>query len=243
MSATEVISVLNDYLTRCARSCVVRLRDPAFAPDSDEGNAGIFTGFFISPHGHLLTAFHPLKHRLWDTESLARFELDIEFDIANPSALRKSSTGMRVAAECAPRSSDFKSDWALLRLDHASDAYLPLAAKGYQPELCAPVRAYGFTEDQPLAPILGAYEGQYARAFPERSQFRVGFINRGVGQSGGPVVDLENRVVVGVVSGLYHRQELLTADAAFIDQGTFARLDLDADLETLAHHWRGLATE
>ena len=240
MSANEVMSVLNEYLTKCARSSVIRLRDPAFTPGSDEGNTGIFTGFFVSPHGHLLTAFHPLKHWLWDADSPAKFELDIEIDVTNRPPENKSSS-RRIVAECAPNSSDFKADWALLKLDYVSDAYLPVATAELPVELCSSVRAYGFTEDQPLLPSLGAYDGQYARTFPERSQFRVGFVDRGVGQSGGPVIDLESRMVIGVISGLYQRQELLTADAAIINQSTFAHLDLEADLGKLAYDWRGLA--
>lgn len=242
MPANEVVSILNEYLTKCARSCVVRLRDPTFAAGVGKDNTGVFTGFFISPHGHLLTAFHPLKHRIWDTESHASFELDLELDATSRPCGRESAA-RRIMAEYAPNSCDFKSDWALLKLDYTCDSYLPLATEGQHTELCAPVRAYGFTEDQPDLPGLGAYEGQYARPFPERSQFRVGFINRGVGQSGGPVVDLEKRVVIGVVSGLHHRQELLTADAAIINQDIFADSDMGADLERLAHRWRGLAAE
>jgi hypothetical protein len=209
MASNEVISVLNEYLTNCARSAVVRLRDPEF------GSApGIFTGFFISPQGHLLTAFHPLKHQLWDTGRPARFCLDVESD-------GTGAAPVRVVAEYEPGGSDFKADWALLRLDYAPAAYLPVAAAwAAQVDLCSAVRAYGFTEDQPGLASLGAYEGQYARAFPERSQFRMGFVDRGVGQSGGPVIDLRSRTVIGVVSGLYHRRELLTADAAIVDQGT-----------------------
>src|ERR1017187_1592287 len=189
MPGSEVISVLNEYLTRCARSAVVRLRDPAFVPGSGPGDLGIFTGFFVSPDGHLLMAFHPLKHKLWDTERTARFELDIEFDVTDPRGEPRPGPA-RVTAECAPGCCDFKADWALLKLDYTPGAYLPVAAEGRlqppQVDLCSAVRAYGFTGDQPDIPSLGAYEGQYARAFPERSQFRVGFVDRGVGQSGGP---------------------------------------------------------
>ena len=246
MPGSEVISVLNEYLTSSARSAVVRLRDPAFVPGSAPGSLGIFTGFFVSPVGHLLTAFHPLKHKLWDTERTARFELDIEFDVMGPPGGPRPSPA-RVTAECAPGGCDFKADWALLKLDYTPSAYLPIAAEGRlrppQVDLCSAVRAYGFTEDQPALPSLGAYEGQYSRAFPERSQFRMGFVNRGVGQSGGPVIDLTSRTVIGVVSGLHYRQELLTADAAIIDQATFADLDLGTDLKKLAYDWRGLAAE
>src|SRR5215472_15704118 len=217
MPSSEVISILNEYLTSSARLAVVRVRDPAFALSSDPGSLGICTGFFVSPVGHLLTAFHPLKHRLWDTERIVRFELDIEFDVAGqPGGSRLDSA--KVIAECAPGWCGFKADWALLKLDYAPRAYLPIAAVGFlrppHVDLCSAVRAYGFTEDQPDLPSLGASEGQYARAFPERSQFRVGLVDRGIGQSGGPVIDLRSRTVIGVVSGLYYRQELLTADAA-----------------------------
>ncbi len=246
MPGSEVISVLNEFLTGRARSAVARLRDPALDRSSSSGQLGIFTGFFISPAGHLLTAFHPLKHKLWDTERTAKFELELEFDVTGTSGA-PGSDPVRVAAVCAPGWSDHKADWALLRLDYTPDCYLPVAAAGHlrppQVDLCSAVRAYGFTEDQPDLPSLGAYEGQYARAFPERSQFRMGFVDRGVGQSGGPVLDLRSRTVIGVVSGLYQRRELLTADAAVIDQATFARLDLEADLGKLADDWRGLAAE
>jgi len=246
MSGSEVISVLNEFLTDRVRSAVVRLRDPDLDLSSPSGQPGIFTGFFVSPGGHLLTAFHPLKHRLWDTERRVELELDIEFDVTGTSG-DPGAGPARVAAVCMPGWSNHRADWALLKLDYAPESYLPVAAAGHlrppQVDLCSAVRAYGFTEDQPDLPNLGAYEGQYARAFPERSQFRMGFVDRGVGQSGGPVLDLRSRTVIGVVSGLYHRGELLTADAAVIDRATFARLDMEADLGKLAGDWRRLAAE
>jgi tetratricopeptide (TPR) repeat protein len=247
MSGSEVISLLNEFLTARARSSVARLRDPDLDHSSASEHLGIFTGFFISPTGHLLTAFHPLKHKLWDRERTAEFELDMEFDVTGTSG-GPGSGPVRVNAVCAPGWSDFKADWALLTLDYAPGSYLPVAKEGHlrppQVDLCSAVRAYGFTEDQPDRASLGAYEGQYARAFPERAQFRMGFVDRGVGQSGGPVLDLRSRTVIGVVSGLlYQRRELLTADAAVIDQATFARLELEADLGKLADDWRGLAAE
>jgi tetratricopeptide (TPR) repeat protein len=241
MSSNEVISVLNDFLTRRARAATVRLRDPEFLSGS-KGNTGIFTGFFISPYGHLLTAFHPLKQQLWDIERPCRFELDLEFDLTSQPQ-KGTASPTRVTADYTANAADFKADWVLLQLDYACDAYLPVAPADCQVGLCTSVRAYGFTEDQPVVPSLGAYEGQYARTFPERSQFRVSFVNRGVGQSGGPVIDLERRMVIGVVSGLYHREELLTADAAIVNQGTFAPLGLADDLSTFAHDWRGQAAE
>jgi len=241
MPSPEIISVLNEFLTRRTLAATVRLRDPEFYSESVT-NTGIFTGFFVSSHGHLLTAFHPLKHQLWDIERPRKFELDVEFDLTGQSSQEMPSP-IRVIADYKPHSSDFRADWALLQLDYDCNAYLPLAPAGFQIELCTSVRAYGFTEDQPVVPSLGAYEGQYARRFPERSQFRVGFVNRGIGQSGGPVIDLGSRMVIGVVSGLYHKQELLTADAAVVNQGTFAHLDLDLDLGTFADEWRGQAAE
>ncbi len=246
MPTKDAVALLNEFLTIQARLAVARLRDPSVSPSASSEYVGVFTGFFVSPAGHLLTAFHPLKHRLWDTEYSAEFELAMDFDVTGrPAGARPRPR--TVPAVCQAGWSDFRADWAILKLDYAPSSYLPVAAPGHlQPptvDLCSTVRAYGFTEDQPGSASLGAYEGQFARVFPEISQFRMGFVDRGVGQSGGPVIDLRNRTVIGVVSGLYQRRELLTADAAVVDQATLGRPALDIDLQGLASDWRGAAAQ
>jgi hypothetical protein len=222
MSANDAVPALNKFLTSCARSAVVRLWDPSF----DRSSSGLFTGFFVSPVGHLLTAFHPLRHRLWVIEfTAAEFDLEIEFDATEHASEPREDT-IRLPAVCKQGWGDHGADWAVLKVNYAPRSYLPVAAAGHlQPphdSLCSQVRAYGFTKTQPVFPSLGAYEGQYSRALPEISRFRMSFVNRGVGQSGGPVIDLQSRTVIGVVSGLQAPDgELLTADAAVIDRATF----------------------
>ncbi len=246
MPVKDALSLLSGFLTSQTRLAVTRLRDPAISPSPAENSSGVFTGFFISPAGHLLTAFHPLKHKLWDVGSPAKFELELDFDAAREAGDSRPGP-LRVVAVSKPGWSDFKADWAALKLAYEPDAYLPIAAPGHlQPphvDLCSDVRAYGFTEDQPDVPSLGAYQGQYARNFPQRSQFRMGLVDRGPGQSGGPVIDLRSRTVIGVVSGLYQSRELLTADAALIDQTTLAGLGQEVGLPQLADDWRLYAAQ
>lgn len=244
MSAPDPASILDRFLQKRTRQAIVRLLDPSIT-SADGSAGGIFTGFFISPFGHLLTAFHPLKHQLFDPHDAFEFEIMMEFDVTTQSGVDPAAP-ICVLATYLPGASDFRSDWALLKINFEPSTYLPVASPAYlrsNPGDCLPFRAYGFTEDQADLACLGAYEGQFVRLFPERSQFRTSFINRGPGQSGGPVIDLTTRTVVGVVSGLYQRRELLTADAALIDEAVLSRHASDLDLRSLSDGWRREAAD
>ena len=222
---TEPASALSGFLSEEARASVVRLRNPAF-------DQGVFTGFFISPAGHLITAFHAVKAHLHVTP--ASFPLDVHF----PDGGRAAATN--VLARHEPGWADREADWALLHLDLVPPGYLPLA----EPEAltgpdadCAPLRVYGFTVADQGRTGLGALSGEFLRPVPERRRFRIAFSVRSQGQSGGPVVDMGSHTVVGSVVG-FREDERLTADAAVVDRGVLARTGLDVDLAGLARDWR-----
>ncbi len=246
MSA-QPTAVLGTFISRQARAAVVRLRDPHL--DDHQ----VFTGFFVSSDGHLLTVFHALRHELWDTGSRAEFELELEFDSSDPG----DEHIVRTNAICEPGWRAFPADWALLRVDYAPSAYLPLqerqANRPTATRLLSELCSYGFTDSQREVCRLGAFAGQYARALPERSQFRLTYVNRGLGQSGSPVIDMHQLSAIGVLANIYDSSgellagdsqfgartaEALTCDAAVIDQTVLGSLTADFDLATLATRWR-----
>ncbi|WP_422774079.1 tetratricopeptide repeat protein [Plantactinospora sp. WMMC1484] len=221
---TDRASALSGFLAEAVRESVVRLRVSGF----DEG---VFTGFFVSPAGHLVTAFHAVKAHLHRTPG--SFPLDVHFASGGPAM-------SGVAARHEPRWADRDADWALLHLDLEPPGYLPLA----EPDVltgpgadCAPVRVYGFTVADQGRTGLGALSGEFLRTVPERRRFRIAFSVRSQGQSGGPVVDLRSHTVVGSVVG-FREDERLTADAALVDRGVLAGTGVAVDLVELARQWR-----
>lgn len=221
----ERASALSGFLAEAARVSVVRLRDPRL----DEG---LFTGFFISPAGHLITAFHAVKAHLHSTPG--SFALDVEF----PSGAGTGAAGVLARHESGWADRD--ADWALLHLDLEPPGYLPLAEPDglTGPDAdCAPMRVYGFTVADQGRTGLGAISGEFLRPVPERRRFRIAFSVRSRGQSGGPVIDLRSHTVVGSVVG-FREDERLTADAALVDRGVLAGTGIAADLAGLARQWR-----
>ncbi|MGI5148637.1 trypsin-like peptidase domain-containing protein [Plantactinospora sp. CA-294935] len=219
----ERASALSGFLAEAVRESVVRLRDPGF----DEG---VFTGFFISPVGHLVTAFHAVKAHLHRTPG--SFPLDVQF----AGGLDVSG----IEARHEPGWADREADWALLHLDLDPPGYLPLAESDVLTGPgadCAPVRVYGFTVADQGRAGLGAISGEFLRTVPQRRRFRIAFSVRSQGQSGGPVVDLRSHTVVGSVVG-FREDERLTADAALVDRGVLAGVGLALDLAELARRWR-----
>lgn len=237
-------SVLSGFLAEEARGSVVRLRSPEF-------DQGVFTGFFVSPAGHLVTAYHAVKPHLPAAAGPAAglvggptggpaggpvavtFPLDVYFADGRGAA-------RRARAHHQAGWADRDADWALLRLELTPPSYLPLAAPAAltgPAADCAPLRVYGFTAADQGRTGLGALSGEFLRSVPERRRFRIAFSVRGRGQSGGPVVDLRSHTVVGSVVG-FREDERLTADAAAVDRETLTRAGLDLDLAELAGRWR-----
>src|SRR5215467_2235972 len=179
MPAPDASFILDRFLQERVRQSVVRLSDPSL--DTPSSSGGYFTGCFLSQSGHLLTAFHPLKHQLFEPDRPVQFELRLEFD-STLNRFAPDATCFYVLANYEPGWSNFRADWAFLKIDFQAPSYLSVVYGGYMqsnPGDCLELRAYGFSEDQPESPCLGAYEGQLARLFPERSQFRASFIDRG----------------------------------------------------------------
>jgi|GEM_PF-3860027 len=227
MTADHAHGLLNEFLAGEARSAVVRIRIPELAPDA------LFSGFFVSPEGHLVTAFHAVK--AFAFELPCQFDVLLEFDGAAAS--------LRTPARCEPGWCDPVADWVVLQTELRPSPYLPVAAPHLlardRDPLCAELRVYGFTVTEQGTPHLGALAGQYLRPAPERRRFHVAFSVRGRGQSGGPAIDMRSHAVVGSVVG-YRQDEQLTADLAAIDQETLA--PIGRDLAELARRWRLRAT-
>jgi tetratricopeptide (TPR) repeat protein len=231
MASDASVKLLQEFLRRRAGASVVRLRDLAEPPDV------VFTGVFISPVGHLLTAYHALESRLLDVGYLEQFEVAFEFDPAwLPGGLRAGP--LRTIARCEPGWRDAVADVAILKLSYEPPAYLPISAH-CDPEILlgSPLRAYGFTVTQHGIPSLGEVEGSYLRALPEQRRFRITGVVRGEGQSGGPVIDMQSRMVVGAVVGFFQK-EINTGDAAAVSRGLLETLGLRLDFGDLENRWR-----
>lgn len=231
MASDASFTLLQEFLRRRAGASVVRLRDLA------EPLEAVFTGVFISPVGHLLTAYHALESRLLDVRYLEQFEITFEFDPAwLPSGLRAGP--FESIARCEPGWRDPEADVAILKLSYEPPAYLPISSP-YGPEtlLGSPLRAYGFTVTQRGIPALGEVEGSYLRALPEQRRFRIAGVVRGEGQSGGPVIDLRSRTVVGTVVGFFQK-EIHTGDAAAVSRDRLETLGLRLDFGDLESRWR-----
>ncbi|WP_435207352.1 tetratricopeptide repeat protein [Micromonospora sp. bgisy143] len=221
----DYASALSTFLAVQARSAVVRLRDP----DLD---GGVFTGFFISPAGHLITAFHSVKARFL----VAGESFPLEVLVTDGDEHRTVTT----RAHCPPGCHDRLADWALLKLDLEPSGYLPLSTPGRlagDDVDCAPLRVYGFTVAGGGQAGLGSLSGEFLRTVPDRHRFRIAFSVRSQGQSGGPVIDLRSHTVVGSVVG-FREDERLTADAALLDRSTLPAEALGIDLDDLAVAWR-----
>jgi Trypsin-like peptidase domain len=210
---------------------VVRLRDLTEPPDA------IFTGVFISPVGHLLTAYHALESRLLDVGYSEQFELAFEFDPAwLPGGFRAGP--LKSTARCEPGWRDPGADFAILKLSYEPPAYLPISAPfGPETLLGSALRAYGFTVTQQGTASLGEVEGSYLRALPEQRRFRITGVVKGEGQSGGPVIDLRSRTVVGTVVGFYQK-EINTGDAAAVSRDRLENFGLQLDFSNLENRWR-----
>jgi hypothetical protein len=175
MASNESVTLLQRFLRRRAGASVVRLRDLAEPPDT------IFTGVFISPVGHLLTAYHALESRLLDVGYSEQFELAFEFDSAwLPGGFRAGP--LKSTARCEPGWRDPGADFAILKLSYEPPAYLPISAPfGPETLLGSALRAYGFTVTQQGIASLGEVEGSYLRALPEQRRFRITGVVKGEG--------------------------------------------------------------
>jgi tetratricopeptide (TPR) repeat protein len=229
MTGVRMAALLSGFLATEARKAVVRVRDAEGTPDT------VFSGFFISPEGHLVTAFHTIKTHAFDLP--CEFAVRLEFDTG--SADNGDHHGVVTTARCEPNWCDRAADWAVLRVNYSPSSFLPISAADVMTlsgdGLCSELRVYGFTATEPGLPRLGALSGQYLRSVPAKRRFHVAFLVRSRGQSGGPVIDLRSHGVVGSVVG-YRQDEQLTADIAALDQAKLAPLGLD--LHGLAQDWR-----
>lgn len=224
-------TLLQEFLRRRAGASVVRLRDLAEAPDA------VFTGFFISRAGHLLTAYHALESRLLDLGYAEQFDIAFEFD---PVWLPPGSPSgpFENTARCEPGWRDPVADVAILKLSYQPPTYLPISAlRSPESLLGSPVRAYGFSVTQRGIPSLGEVEGTYFRALPEQRRFRIAGVVRGKGQSGGPVIDLRSRTVLGTVVGFFQK-EINTGDAAAVSREVLEGMGLRLDFGDLESNWR-----
>jgi tetratricopeptide (TPR) repeat protein len=235
MSADLTRKLLNEYLRKQAGGAVVRIRD------ADEPKSKIFTGSFISPAGHLLTSYHALEARLMDATFRVEFDVAFEFDpIWFP---RETPTSEIVChAFCEPGWRDPEADIAIVKLDHMPAAFLPIAtADGSNNLLGSALVSYGFTIKQSGTASIGEIEGRYLRALPETRRFRVSGIVTSIGHSGGPVLNIASRCIVGAVVGFW-QQEINSGDAAAISRNWLSERGVTLDFDELERTWlRGAA--
>ncbi|WP_436521938.1 tetratricopeptide repeat protein [Actinoplanes sp. HUAS TT8] len=225
---TQQAALLDEFLAARVRDCVVRLRDPVHG-------GGVFTGFFVSPTGLLITAFHAVARRALDIP--ADFALELSRD--NRDEIPEPWRTVRVVWK--DDWYDQAGDWAVLRIVHDEPhSYLPLrkhpVAQDPLPD-CAPLRIYGFTASDGGTPGIGSLNGEFLRLVPERRRLRVAMSIRGKGQSGGPVIDLRSHSVIGSAIG-FRDDERLTADTSVLDSALLSRLDTGEDFDALATAWR-----
>ncbi|WP_165987024.1 tetratricopeptide repeat-containing serine protease family protein [Streptomyces sp. YIM 98790] len=224
-------TLLQSYVAEQVRHSVVRLRDEEVDPK------GVATGFFITPTGYLITAFHAVKHRFIggaDTSPI-RIEFDTPASSGGPAAVARHTVSAHTTMEWA----DPVADWALLKLDFEPAGYLPLAPAGEQtddPDR-AELRVYGFNITDQSTAKQCVFKGDYAGYVPDKRRYVVSYVVRAEGQSGGPVMDLRTGCVIGSVVG-YRPREVLTGEAARLDHEILGRLGLDLDLRRLADDWR-----
>lgn len=217
---------LREFVRQRAKASVVRIRDTAESRDN------VFSGTFVSPEGHLLTAYHTIGPRAIDPDYAAEFEVIIEFD----HSIGVDAVTCR--ARCEVGWWDAAADIAVLELDYRPPHYL-LVAPYLSPDQLSDqtLIAYGFTSSELGVPAIGQTEGKYLRALPESRRFRMRDIVTGRGHSGGPVVDLDSYAVVGTVSG-YWAEELVSGDAAAVSQEWFRGRRIDLDFVELDNAWR-----
>ncbi|MFF2188136.1 tetratricopeptide repeat protein [Streptomyces sp. NPDC058155] len=225
-------TALQRYVAEQVQHAVVRIREELVDPE------GVATGFFIDPTGYLITAFHSVKHRYFSGSSV--LPMTIEFDVSDPNGFPATPARHTVDAYTTLEWTDPKADWALLKLDFRPVCYLPLTksnADRRSGDLSdAELRVYGFNvTDQSRAKVT-VFKGDYAGYLTEKKRHLVSYIVRTEGQSGGPVIDMGTGSVIGSVVG-YRSREVLTGEAADLDQSLLGSLGLDLDFGAVARKW------
>ncbi|OQW91321.1 MAG: hypothetical protein BWK78_04980 [Thiotrichaceae bacterium IS1] len=142
------------------------------------------TGFFITPDGYVLTAYHCIKHK--PTEVVVRTCFDEEF----PADLDKAKS-----------LSEGRYDIAVLKVNYQTPHYLPLGVIS-RTYLKDAVEACGYpASHKPENKESGLYSGEISR-FREDNRIEIDAI-KGQGQSGGPIYHYASNRVIALASAGY----------------------------------------
>ena len=154
------------------------------------------TGFFITPDGYVLTAYHCIGNPPPDDIMI---ETRFDGQLAAPLDIDKSL-----------KHKDF--DIAVLKVNYSSSHYLPLG-KVSDEHIDDDIVAFGYpAAHRPDNQQIGTYSGTISKF---RADNRIeNNVMKGQGQSGGPVYHYATNRVVGLASAGYKSEILLNAGLA-----------------------------
>jgi hypothetical protein len=177
------------------------LRKATFKIITDHGVIG--TGFFISPDGYFLTAYHCVVDMLVSGKN--RFPLKLEFI---------EGRGLSFDEVYFDKDkSDPRLDFAVLRLNHQFlFPCLPLGVLGDE-HIESRITALGFAGASKPGRGLGFYRGNISRFMKYNPHwFEPVLAIQGEGQSGGPIYHYDTHRVVGLAVGI--QDDLVSAGVA-----------------------------
>lgn len=154
-------------------------------------NNALGTGFFISPDGYFLTAYHCVKDML--VSGKTDFFLTLEF--FNGGVLRDE-----VRFDTAK--SDKKLDLAVIKVNYEPRVCLPLGRLS-RADIETHITALGYPSGDKKGRGLGFYAGTVSRFIEDTHLFETSVAIQGEGQSGGPVYHYGTQRVIGLAHGIY----------------------------------------
>ncbi len=175
------------------------LEKATFKIITERGTVG--TGFFISPDGYFLTAFHCVEDIVDD-----RFFLTLEF--VNDVTLKRE-----VCFDTAK--SDPILDLAVIQVNYRPEVFLPLGRIMRNTHKGDEIIALGYPAGDKAGRGLGFYNGTISRFIEDKKQqFETSLAIQGAGQSGGPVYHYRTDRVVGLAQGKYDPKIMSSAGLA-----------------------------
>jgi len=186
---------MNDTLRKLIRQ---EIEKATFKITAHDGKIG--TGFFISPDGYVITAYHCIEDKLRPNET--RFHLKFEFF---------SGEVRNYEVQLEEAGSNKAADLAVFQISYPPPACLPLGRimrENISDNVVAVGYAAGHKEDREI----GFYSGEISSFVGQ--QFETTVAIQGPGQSGGPVYHYKSRRVAGLVQGVYDSKVMSNAGLA-----------------------------
>jgi hypothetical protein len=172
---------------------------------TDTGFQG--TGFFITPDGYILTAWHCIKDAaLFDNSS----DILIEYQ-----------DGEELFAKLKPDKSIKAKDIAVLKINHQVENCIPLGRVPKNPK-GDKVISVGYPGFHRNKAGIGIYSGNITR-FVNNHDLEIEGAIKGQGQSGGLLYHLTTHRIIGVVKKIYGGEE---KETLLLDAGLAAKIDL-----------------